>query len=86
MSDRQELTEHLGRAFEHLKALHAALAASMTDVTALRHVVLKDPKVLRRYRRALADAVRETRPLVVDAMAGYDAEIARIRSTGIWKN
>jgi len=37
-------------------------------------------------RRALADAVRETRPLVVDAMAAYDAEIARIRSTGIWKN
>jgi hypothetical protein len=33
MNDRQELTEHLCRAFEHLKALHAILAAWMTDLS-----------------------------------------------------
>ena len=40
MTDQEKLTESLGLAFENIRALHATLAAVMTDVTALRHVVM----------------------------------------------
>ena len=36
MTDQRELSEALGLAYEHIRALHATLAAVMIDVAALR--------------------------------------------------
>jgi hypothetical protein len=58
----------------------------MVDVAALRQVVLKEDKAARHYRKVLAEAVKEARPLVATAMQAYDTEIARIKTAGTWKN
>jgi hypothetical protein len=87
MTNQENLTESLGLAFEHIRALHATIAAVMTDVAALRHVVTRDHKVSRRrYRRELATAVAKVKPLVTAAMNAYEEEIARIKSNSRWKN
>jgi hypothetical protein len=86
MTDQEKLTESPGHAFEHIRALHATLAAVMTDVTALRHVVMKRSKASSRYRQELASAITKTRPLVVAAMKAYEEEIVRIKCNSFWKN
>jgi hypothetical protein len=87
MTDQEKSSEALGLAFEHIKVLHLTLAALMTDVAALRRVVLKGPKKSRLYRRTLASGVAKAKPLIAAAMHAYQDEIAHIRANAdIWKN
>ena len=51
MADQEKSREALGLAFQRVKSLHLTLAALMTDVAALRHVVLKGSKKSKLYRR-----------------------------------
>jgi hypothetical protein len=80
------LTESLGLAFEHIRALHATIAAVMTDVAALRRVVTKGSKASRGSRRELKIAMAAAKPLVATALRAYDEEIVRIECNGYWKN
>jgi hypothetical protein len=86
MADHEDLSETLGLAFEHIKALHATLAAVMVDVAALRSVFLKGHKPSRRYREALAVEVAKVKPLVAAAMLEYEEKILIIRSGKHWRN
>jgi hypothetical protein len=86
MENLGESVKYLCSAFEYLRALHGTLEALMVDVAALRQVVLKEDKAARHYRKVLAEAVKEARPLVATAMQAYDTEIARIKTAGTWKN
>ncbi len=86
MTNREELSETLGLAFEHIKALHATLSAVMVDIAALRNSVLKGPKTSRRYRQSLASEVAKAKPLVAIAMQAYEEEILRIKCGKHWKN
>jgi hypothetical protein len=86
MTEQEKLKESLALAFEHIRALHATLTAVMTDVAALRHVVMKSSKASRLYRRELASAVAMAQPLVAAAMHNYDEEIVQIKSNGFWAN
>jgi hypothetical protein len=68
-----------------LWALH--LAALMTDVAALRHVVLKGSKKSKLYRHTLACGVAKAKPLVAAAMQAYQREIGDLSvPAGTWKN
>jgi hypothetical protein len=86
MTDREELLETLGFAFEHIKALHATLSAVMVDIAALRNSVLIAPKTSRRYRQSLASEVAKAKPYVAIAMQAYEEEILRIKCGKNWKN
>jgi hypothetical protein len=87
MTDQEKSSEALGLAFEHIKVLHLTLAALMTDVAALRRVVLKGPKKTRLYRHTLALGVATAKPLIAAAMRAYQKEIAHIRATAdTWNN
>jgi hypothetical protein len=86
MTEHEESGEALRLAFEYIKALHATLAALMTDVAALRHVVLQGPRTSRQYRQALAIKVAKAKPLVSAAMQAYEDEIVRIKSINDWRN
>jgi hypothetical protein len=86
MTNQDELSEALGLAFAHIRALHATLAAVMTDVAALRQIVLRGSKTSRRYRQALASEVLKAKPLVAIAMQAYDKEIVRLETNCHWKN
>ena len=86
MSEQEDSKKCLGLAFEHLKGLHATLAALMTDVAALRDVILKDPRIARRYRLALAHEVKIAKPLVAVAMQAYEEAILRVISNGDLRN
>jgi hypothetical protein len=86
MKDQVELPDSLGRAFEHIRALHATLAAVMLDISALRHIVLRSPKLSSRYHHALASESVKTRAMIEDALRSYDEEIARLKCRGPWKN
>jgi hypothetical protein len=86
MKDRAELAESLGRAFEHISALHAILAAMMIDVAALRQVVLKSVKSNNCYRHAIMSESAKTKCLIMKAMQAYDQEIAILKCRGLWKN
>jgi hypothetical protein len=57
MTDREELSENLGLAFEHIKALHATLSAVMVAIAAFSNSVLKALKTSRAYCRSLASEV-----------------------------
>lgn len=87
MTDQEKSRDALGLAFEHIKALHLTLAALMTDVAALRRVVLKGPKNSKLYRRTLACGLAKAKPLVAAAMQAYQREIADISiPADTWKN
>lgn len=86
MKDHLELPEALGRAFECIRALHTILAAVMLDVAALRHLVVRTPKLSGCYHRALATESLKTREMIVEALRSYDQEIAHLRCRGLWKN
>jgi hypothetical protein len=86
MTNQEELSETLGLAFEHIKTLHATLAAVMVDIAALRSLFLKGPKAARRYRQALASEVAKVKPLVAIAMQAYEEKILYIKSDKHWKN
>jgi hypothetical protein len=86
MADEKELSEALVRAFKHIRAMHAILAALMIDVAAIRKVVLKGPKPLRRYRHALATETDKVKPLIDTAMRAYDEELLQLRSCSLWRN
>jgi hypothetical protein len=86
MADEKELSEALVHAFKHVRAMHAILAALMVDVAAIRKVVLKGPKPLRRYRRALATEANRVKPLIDTAMRAYDEELVHLSSIGRWRN
>lgn len=86
MTDQVKLTESLGLAFEHIRALHVTIAAVMTDVAALRRVVTKSSKASGRYRRELAIAMATAKPLVATALRVYEEEIVRIECDDFWKN
>ena len=86
MADEKELSEALVRAFEHVRAMHAILAALMIDVAALRKVILKGPKPLRRYRQALATEADKVKPLIETAMRAYDEELLQLSSSSVWRN
>jgi hypothetical protein len=86
MKDQVELPESSGRAFEHISAFHATLAAVMLDIAALRHVVLRSAKLTRCYHHALATESVKTRAMITDALRAYDEEIARLKCRGLWKN
>lgn len=84
MTDQEKSREVLVLAFEHIKTLHLTLAALMTDVAALRHVVLKGSKKSKLYRRSVASGVATARPLVAAGMQANQEVIAEI-STDAWK-
>jgi hypothetical protein len=87
MTDQEKARAALGLAFEHIKALHLTVAALMTDMAALRHVVLRGPGKLKLYRRTLASGVAKARPLLAAAMLAYQEEIAELKTAGdVWKN
>jgi hypothetical protein len=87
MTDQKKSRAALGLAFEHIKALHLTVAALMTDVAALRHVVLRGPGKSKLYRRTLASGVVKARPLVAAAMLAFQEEIAELETAGdVWKN
>ena len=86
MSDEKKLSEALVRAFKHVRAMHAILAALMIDVAAMRKVVLKGPKPLKRYRRALATEADKVRPLIETAMRAYEEELLRLTESSPWHN
>jgi hypothetical protein len=82
MTEEDDSKECLRLAIEHLKALHATLAAVMTDQAALRKVVSDDAKDSERYQLALAEEMRKAKPLVANAMEAYDDLIVRVMSSG----
>ena len=86
MTNLEELSETLGLAFEHIRALHATLSAVMVDIAALRTLVLKGPKTSRQYRQALASEVAKAKPFVAVAMQAYEEEILRIKCGRHWNN
>ena len=86
MADEKELSEALVRAFKHVRAMHAILAALMIDVAAIRKVVLKGPKPLRRYRQALTTEADKVKPLIDTAMRAYDEELLQLSNSGLWRN
>jgi hypothetical protein len=86
MADEKELSEALVRAFKHVRAMHAILAALMIDVAAMRKVVLKGPKPPRRYRQALATEADKVKPLIDTAMRAYDEEVVHLSCIGHWRN
>jgi len=86
MADEKELSEALVRVFKHVRAMHAILAGLMIDVAAIRRVVLKGPKPLRRYRQALATEADKVKPLIDTAMRAYMEELLQISSTSPWRN
>ncbi len=85
MADEKELSEALVRAFKHVRAMHAILAALMVDVAAIRKVVLKGPKPLRRYRQALTEA-NKVKPLIETAMRAYEEELLKLTNSTPWHN
>jgi hypothetical protein len=86
MANQKEISEDIALAFEHIRATHATLSAVMVEVAVLRQFILKSPKMLRQYRRALAVEIAKVRSLAVTAMRAYEKEILRIKSGGEWKN
>lgn len=86
MADEKELSEALVRAFKHVRAMHAILAALMVDVAAIRKVVLKGPKPLRRYRQALATETNKVKPLIETAMRAYEEELLKLTNSSPWHN
>jgi len=86
MADEKELSEALVRAFKHVRSMHAILAALMIDVAAMRKVVLKGPKPLRRYRQALATEAEKVKPLIDTAMRAYEQELLQLNSNSLWRN
>jgi hypothetical protein len=79
MTDPEELSETLGLAFEHFKALHATLSAVMVDIAALRCCVLKAPKTSRGYCQSLASEVAKSNPFIAIAMRTYEEKLLRIK-------
>lgn len=86
MADEKELSEALVRAFKHVRAMHAILAALMVDVAAMRKVVLKGPKPLKLYRQALATEADKVKPLIETAMRAYDEELLHLSACRLWRN
>jgi hypothetical protein len=86
MADEKELAEALVRVFKHVRAIHAILAGLMIDVAAVRKVVLKGPKPLRRYGQALATEADKVKPLIDTAMRAYEEELLQISNTSLWRN
>ena len=86
MANEKELSEALARAFKHVRAMHAILAALMVDVAAMRKVVLKGPKPLKRYRQALATEEDKVKPLLDTAMQAYDEELLQLSKSSLWRN
>ena len=86
MADEKELSETLVRAFKYIRSMHGILAALMLDVAAMRKVVLKGPKPLRRYRQALATEAEKVKPLIDTAMRAYEQELLQLNSNSLWRN
>jgi len=86
MAKAEDLPETLALAFEHIRALHAILAALMIDSAALRRVVVTDSRTSRRYRQILAAEAEKTKPLLATALQAYEDEIRRIRRNIRWEN
>jgi hypothetical protein len=86
MSDEKKLSEALVRALKHVRAMHAILAGLMVDVAAIRKVVLKGPKPVRRYHQALATEADKVKPLIETAMQEYDEELRQLTNSSHWHN
>jgi hypothetical protein len=87
-SDEQFLQEYLAITLGHVKSLHAAVTAMMTDLAALRRTVLAEPENIGEYQTNLQIAVDTAKPMIDEAMHSYD-EMIQVLSTSTsvrWQN
>jgi hypothetical protein len=54
----------------------------MVDVAALRHALMHDEFLIRRYKQRLGSASKASWPLLNEALRAYDETIRRILSDG----
>ena len=86
MANEKELSDALVHAFDHIRTMHAILAALMVDVAAVRKVVLQGPNPRRRYRQVLATEAYKVKPCIETAMRAYEEALLQLSSRCHWRN
>jgi hypothetical protein len=71
---------------KQVRALHATLSASTTDVAAIRRTLLQDRGNMTHYKDNLRSAIETAKPIVDEAMQSYDEMIQQIQESQGWRN